>query len=157
MINRVTLIGNLGRDPEVRHLESGAMVATFTIATNENYKDANGEWQKMTEWHNVAVWRDLADRAGKQLKKGMLVYVEGKLTHRQYKDKDGKERNFTEVLASNFRAMEKLDYERGAPFPSEPPPYMGNSHSPQHQTSTPSNTEKTNTAPPAPEAEDLPF
>jgi single-strand DNA-binding protein len=155
MINKVTLIGNLGRDPEVRHLESGAMVATFTIATNENYKDANGEWQKLTEWHNVAVWRDLADKAGKQLKKGMLVYVEGKLTHRQYKDKEGKDRNFTEVLASNFRTLEKpAEYDRGVPFPSEPPQFAGKSF-PQNAPEM-GTTDRTS-APPAPESDDLPF
>ncbi|MEY3194318.1 MAG: hypothetical protein RIQ78_415, partial [Bacteroidota bacterium] len=70
MINKVTLIGNLGGDPEVRHLDNGTAVGRFSLATNENYRDKDGNWQKITEWHNVTVWRDLAERAEKQLKKG---------------------------------------------------------------------------------------
>ena len=107
MINKVTLIGNLGGDPELCTLESGATVARFSLATNENYKDKNGDWQKQTEWHNVVVWRDLADRASNQLKKGMLVYVEGKISYRKYTDKDGVEKNLTDIVASSFRMLEK--------------------------------------------------
>ena len=77
MVNKVTMIGNLGRDPEIRHLESGAMVAKFSIATNENYKDKSGNWQSQTEWHDVVVWRSLAERAEQSLKKGAMVYLEG--------------------------------------------------------------------------------
>ncbi len=105
MINRVILIGNLGKDPEIRTLESGAMVAKFSVATNENYKDRNGEWQTQTEWHDVVAWRALAERAQSQLKKGMQVYVEGKLTHRTWQDQDGNNRRATEVLANSFRVL----------------------------------------------------
>lgn len=105
MVNRVILIGNLGRDPEVRRLDSGAMVAKFPIATNENYKDRNGEWQQQTEWHDIVVWRTLAERAENTLKKGMAVYVEGKLTHRTWQDQDGNNRKTTEVVASYFRIL----------------------------------------------------
>ncbi|MFN5364809.1 MAG: single-stranded DNA-binding protein, partial [Bacteroidota bacterium] len=80
MINKVTLIGNLGGDPEVRHLDNGTAVGRFSLATNENYRDKDGNWQKLTEWHNIVVWRDLAERSEKLLKKGMQVYVEGKIT-----------------------------------------------------------------------------
>lgn len=109
MINRVILIGNLGKDPEVRTLESGAMVAKFSIATNENYKDRNGEWQSATEWHDVVVWRALAERAQNQLKKGMQVYIEGKLTHRSWQDQDGNNRRTTEILANTFRLLGRRD------------------------------------------------
>ena len=91
MINRVTLIGNLGKDVEMRVLDSGVQVARVSIATNENYKDKSGTWQKITEWHDIVFWRGLAERA-QSLKKGMLVYVEGKLRHRKWTDNEGKER-----------------------------------------------------------------
>ncbi|MEL7122962.1 MAG: single-stranded DNA-binding protein [Bacteroidota bacterium] len=105
MVNRVILIGNIGKDPEVRKLESGAMVAKFSIATNENYKDRSGEWQQQTEWHDIVVWRTLAERAENSLKKGMSVYIEGKLTHRSWQDQDGNNRKTTEVVASYFRIL----------------------------------------------------
>lgn len=109
MINRVTLVGNLGRDPEIRHLESGAVVGKFSIATNESYKDKTGEWKTLTEWHEIVVWRGLAERAERDLKKGGLCYIEGKITHRKYTDKEGNERNFTEVVASMLRSLEKRE------------------------------------------------
>lgn len=126
MINKITLIGNLGRDPEVRRLESGAVVAKFSVATNESYKDKSGEWQQHTEWHEVVTWYELAERAEKQLKKGMLVYVEGKVTYRKYTDQNGVERKLTEIVANTLRNLEKRESSGGtssssAYFPSEPP------------------------------------
>ncbi|MEM6359967.1 MAG: single-stranded DNA-binding protein [Bacteroidota bacterium] len=115
MINRVILIGNLGRDPEVRRLDNGVAVAKFSVATNENYKDKAGEWQTQTEWHDVVCWRQLAERAERDLKKGKLVYVDGKLTHRKYQDKEGNDRYITEVVANTFRLLEKK--ERTTNFP----------------------------------------
>ena len=109
MVNRVILIGNLGRDPELRRLENGTAVAKFSVATNENYRDKNGEWQKLTEWHDVVVWRQLAERAENNLKKGMMVYVEGKLTHRSWQDQDGNNRRTTEVVASYLRSLSKRE------------------------------------------------
>ena len=122
MINKVTLIGNLGSDPEVRHLESGAVVAKFSLATNESYKDKAGEWQTQTEWHNVIMWRNLAERAERDLKKGKLVFVEGKLTHRKY-EKEGQTRYITEVVANTFRLLEKRESSGNFNnnFPSEEP------------------------------------
>lgn len=105
MVNRVILIGNLGRDPEIRRLESGAVVAKFSLATNENYRDKSGEWQSQTEWHDIVMWRSLAERAEAQLKKGSQIYLEGKLTHRSWQDKDGNNRRTTEVVASYFRMV----------------------------------------------------
>lgn len=109
MINKVFLIGNLGRDPEVRHLEGGNVVAKFPVATNENYRDKSGEWQKITEWHDVVVWRYLAERAEQQLRKGSLVYIEGKITHRKWQDRDGNDRYSTEVVANQFRSLDRRD------------------------------------------------
>lgn len=120
MINRVTLIGNLGKAPELRRLDSGAVVAKFSLATNENYKDKNGEWQTNTEWHEIIVWRSLAEKAEKQLEKGSMVYLEGKLTHRRWEDSNGNTRKTTEVVASYFRVLNKKRTEH---FPREEPMY----------------------------------
>lgn len=116
MLNRVTLIGNLGKDPEVRHLESGSAVAKFSVATNENYRDKAGEWQTITEWHNIVCWRYLAERAEKSLKKGSLVYVEGKLTNRKWQGEDGKDRYITEVVANTFKLLEKREDSGGGGY-----------------------------------------
>ena len=113
MVNKVILIGNLGRDPEVRYLEGNVAVARFSVATNENYKDKKGEWQTATEWHDVVAWRALAERAEKQLKKGSQVFVEGKLTHRKYQDKDGHDKYVTEVVANSFRVLDRKDSTPG--------------------------------------------
>ncbi len=123
MINKVTLIGNLGKDPEVRRLENGAAVARITLATNESYKDKAGEWQTLTEWHTVILWRHLAERAENQLKKGMLVYVEGKITTRKWQDKEGNDRYSTEITANTFRPLEKREsnYNNNFPTPEDDP------------------------------------
>ncbi len=104
-VNKVILIGNLGRDPEVRHLESGASVASFSIATTESYKDRNtGERRDVTEWHNIVLWRGLADIAEKYLKKGSTVYIEGKLRTRSW-EKDGVTRYTTEIVGDNMTML----------------------------------------------------
>ena len=130
MINKVILIGNLGKDPEVRRFDNGSMVAKFSVATNENYQDKSGEWQKITEWHDIVCWRALAERAEKQLRKGNQVYVEGKLTHRKYQDQNGVDRYITEVSAVTFRLLEKR--EMGGSFPNQEYPgtaYVANNDS----------------------------
>lgn len=109
MINKVILIGNLGRDPEVRTLESGTKMVRFSVATNESYKDKSGEWQTLTEWHNVVLWRSLAERAERELKKGNMVYIDGKLTTRKWSDKDGQDRYTTEVVANTYRLLDRRD------------------------------------------------
>ncbi len=103
------LIGNLGGDPEVRHLESGAAVAKFSIATNERYKDKAGEYQTVTEWHDIIMWRQLAELAERLLSKGKMVYIEGKLTTRKWQDQQGQTRRTTEVVANNFQILEKKE------------------------------------------------
>lgn len=105
-VNKVILVGNLGKDPEVRHLESGAVVANFPLATSETYKDRKtGQRITQTEWHNVVIWRGLAEVAEKYLKKGSSVYVEGKLRTRSWDDKDGNKRYTTEIVADNMTML----------------------------------------------------
>lgn len=107
MVNKVTLIGRLGKDPEVRTLDSGTNIAKFSLATDESYKDKNGEWQTQTEWHNIILWRGLAERAEQTLRKGVLVYLEGKLTNRSWQDEQGNTNYITEVRGSYFRVLQK--------------------------------------------------
>jgi single-strand DNA-binding protein len=105
-VNKVILIGNLGKDPDVRHLENGAAVANFSIATSENYKDRKtGEKVSQTEWHNIVAWRGLAEIAEKYLKKGAKVYIEGKLKTRTWQDKEGNNRYSTEVITDNLTML----------------------------------------------------
>ncbi len=109
MLNKVTLIGNLGRDPEIRHFEGGSQVAKFSLATNENFKDRNGEWQTRTEWHDIVCWGALAERVERTLKKGQLVYVEGKISTRKWQDKDGNDRYTTEVVSNLVKSLERRE------------------------------------------------
>lgn len=108
-VNKVILVGHLGKDPEVRHLENGTAVANFTLATSESYKDKEGNRIDQTEWHNVVVWRGLADVAGRFLKKGSQVYVEGKLRTRSWDDQSGNKRYTTEIVADNFTMLGRKD------------------------------------------------
>jgi single-strand DNA-binding protein len=104
-LNRVMLIGNLGRDPEIRYTKEGVPVATFTIATNEYYRDRSGEKVVRTEWHRIVVWRKLAEWAGQYLSKGKQVYVEGKIRTREYDDKNGIKRRVTEIVALRIQLL----------------------------------------------------
>jgi single-strand DNA-binding protein len=102
-LNKVMLIGNLGKDPEVRYTASGVAVATFTVATNESWKDQDGNLQERTEWHNIVAWRKLAEICGEWLKKGKKVYIEGRIQTRSYDDKNtGAKRYITEVVADSM-------------------------------------------------------
>jgi single-strand DNA-binding protein len=104
-INKVILVGNLGKDPEVRHLENNVAVATFSLATSESYKDKNGQRVDKTEWHNIVMWRGLAEVAEKYLKKGQMVYIEGKIQTRNYQDKDGQTKYITEIVADQMTML----------------------------------------------------
>jgi len=124
MINKVTLVGNVGGDSEIRTLENGSQVGRFSLATSDSYKDKNGDWQNQTEWHNVVVWRDLAERAATQLKKGSMVYVEGKISNRKYTDKDGVEKTVCDIVANTFRLLDKREKVEGTTernFPEQQP------------------------------------
>lgn len=104
-INKVILIGNLGKDPEVRYLDNGVAVANITLATTENYKNKEGERVSQTEWHDIVLWRGLAEIAEKYLKKGSSVYIEGKIRSRKWEDKEGNNRYRTEILANNMTML----------------------------------------------------
>lgn len=106
-LNKVTLIGNLGKEPEYQQLEGNVSVAKFSLATTESFKDKTGKTQTNTDWHTVVLWRSLADLAHKYLQKGSLVYVEGKLKNRQYDDRDGTTRYVTEIVAEQIIMLDK--------------------------------------------------
>src|SRR3954462_14767320 len=116
-INKVILVGHLGKDPEVRHLEGGVAVASFPLATSETF-NKDGRKVEQTEWHNIVMWRGLADMAVKFLQKGKLVYIEGKLRTRSFEDKDGIKKYTTEVVAENFTMLgRKSDFETDSTKP----------------------------------------
>jgi single-strand DNA-binding protein len=106
MVNKVVLVGRLGRDPETRYTSGGQAVGNFTLATDETYKDRSGERQKRTEWHRIVVWGKLAEISQQYLKKGMLVYIEGRIQTRQWEDKrDGQKRQTTEIVANTMKML----------------------------------------------------
>ncbi len=112
-INKVILVGHLGKDPEVRHLDGNVSVASFPLATSETY-NKDGKKIEQTEWHNIVMWRGLADVASKYLQKGKLVYIEGKLRTRSFEDKEGHKKYTTEVVAENFTMLgRKSDFDNG--------------------------------------------
>ena len=104
-VNKVILVGRLGRDPETRYTGGGQAVANFSLATDETYKDRNGERQKRTEWHKIVVWGKQAEIAQQYLKKGALIYVEGRIQSREWNDKEGQKRTAFEIVANNFRML----------------------------------------------------
>jgi len=115
-VNKVILIGNLGKDPEVRHLENGLTVANFSIATSEVYTDRNtGQKVEHTDWHDIVVWRGLADIVDKYVKKGYKVYVEGKLKKRSWQDKEGHTRYATEVVADELSILSRPEQKTQTP------------------------------------------
>ena len=104
-VNKVILVGRLGRDPETRYTGGGQAVANFSLATDETYKDRNGERQKRTEWHKIVVWGKQAEIAQQYLKKGSLIFVEGRIQSREWQDKEGQKRTSFEIVANNFRML----------------------------------------------------
>ena len=119
-VNKVILIGNLGKDPEVRYMPSGSAICNLRIATTRNWKDkASGERQEETEWHSVALFDRLAEIAGEYLKKGRPVYIEGRLKTRKWTDKEGQERYTTEVIAQEMQLLGGREGGAGGPMPDE--------------------------------------
>ena len=112
-VNKAILVGNLGKDPELRYTSSGTAVATFSLATTERYKDRNGEQQERTEWHNIVAWRNLAEICGKYLHKGRQVYIEGRIQNRSYDDRDGNKRYITEIVADQMQMLGRPGDEGG--------------------------------------------
>lgn len=120
-INRVTLMGNVGKDPEVRFTQAGIAVAGFSLATTESYKDKEGNWQDRTEWHNISVWGKSAEFAGEHIKKGFKVFLEGKLETRKWQDKNGNDRYTTEIKATH---VELLDSKKTASGENSSPAFQ---------------------------------
>jgi len=104
-INKVIFVGNLGKDPEIRSLDNGVKVASFSLATSESYKNKEGQRIEQTEWHNIVMWRGLAEVAEKYLKKGSQIYLEGKIRTRSWDDKEGNKRYTTEIIADTFTML----------------------------------------------------
>ncbi len=106
-LNKVTLIGHLGKDPEMLFTEANVAVAKFTLATSETYKDKTGKLITQTEWHQIVLWRSLAEMAQKYLHKGNLIYLEGKLKTRSWDDKDGNKKSVTEIIGDHLMMLDK--------------------------------------------------
>ena len=121
MLNKVTLIGRLGRDPEIRYMPNGDAVCNFSIATFESWKDKNGQKQEHTEWHAITLYRRLAEIAGQYLKKGSQVYLEGKIQSRKYTDKQGVERTAYEIVCSEMKMLGGGEKQPAPPANQEPP------------------------------------
>ena len=142
-VNKVILVGRLGKEPEVRNLENGVTVANFSMATSESYKDkTTGEKKEVTEWHNISLWRGLADIAAKYLHKGDMVYIEGKLRTRSW-EKEGVTRYTTEIIGDNMTLL--------SPKPS------GGGGNPEYRPSTPQQANSNQENRPEPTTDDLPF
>lgn len=149
-VNKVILVGNLGKDPEVRHLDNGRAVANFSVATSETYKNRQGERVTTTEWHNVVLWTPLAEVAEKYLKKGSQVYIEGKITTRSWDDQEGNKRYTTEVVGREMKMLGARENNTA----------VGGTGQGAGSTNTaPSETTAQSPAPPIPEddTDDLPF
>ena len=112
-VNKVILVGNLGKDPEIKYLEGNIARVNFSLATAEVYKDKAGNRVEHTEWHNIILWRSQAENAEKLLKKGMQIYVEGKLQTRQWNDKDGHKKSITEIVGDHFVLLQRRETGNG--------------------------------------------
>ena len=118
-LNKCMVIGNLGKDPEMRYTPSGQAVTQVSVASNRNYKDGDGEWQSETEWFRVVIWGEQAERFAEYLRKGHKVYVEGRIQTRQWEDQTGNKRYTTELIASRYQSLERKEREDGG-GPQEP-------------------------------------
>lgn len=147
MVNKVILIGRVGKDPDVRHLDSGVAKASFSLATDEKFKNRSGERVSQTEWHNIVMWRQLAEIAEKFVRKGSLLYIEGKIRSRSYEDNAGAKRYITEIEADTMQMLDRRQDDGGSRPASSS--YADNSGS---IPSSPSSIETSSDGP-----DDLPF
>ncbi len=145
-VNKVILVGNVGKDPETRHLDSGTTLCKFPLATNEVYKK-DGEQVKNTEWHNIVLWRKIAEVAEQYVKKGDLLYIEGRIRTRSYDDQDGNKKYMTEIIGDNLQMLGKRQSD-GDSAPNDSPP--ANNTSTNNDTETASDDFSSQT-------DDLPF
>jgi len=118
-VNKVILVGNVGRDPELRYTQGGQPVASFSIATNERFKDKDGNWKDRTEWHRIVAWARLAEICGEYLRKGSQVYVEGRIQTRDWEDKEGNKRQTTEIVALSMQMLGRRGGDAGASMGEE--------------------------------------
>lgn len=130
-INKVILVGNLGKDPEVRYLEGGIAVANFPVATTESFRDKNGNKQEQTEWHQIVLWRKLAEVAEKYLRKGQQVYLEGKIRSRSWEDKDGNKRYTTEIFGDVLTILSRPQTDNPGGYQQQNPGYQSQSTQPR--------------------------
>lgn len=144
MLNKVTLIGRLGKDPETRLMPNGEAVCNFSVATSESWKDQSGQRQERTEWHNITMYRRLAEIAGQYLKTGSQVYLEGKIQSRKYTDKNGAERMAYDIIVNEMKMLGGGNDGQSA-------------QSAQAETPTPPRRQATPAAPVDDESEDIPF
>jgi single-strand DNA-binding protein len=155
-LNKCMIIGNLGRDPEMRYTPSGQAVTQFTVATNRRWRDQQDEWQEETEWFRVVVWGQQAERVAERVRKGNKVYIEGRIQTRQWEDQSGQKRYTTELIANQVTSLERRERDDDAPFPDEP---AGGERRPTSEpsastSSTPSTSGPSSTAA---DFDDLPF
>ena len=143
MVNKVILIGNVGADPDVKYLEGGVAVASLRLATTERYRNRNGENVEQTEWHNIVLWRGLAEVVEKYVKKGMRLYIEGRLRTRAWEDQTGAKRYTTEIYADNMQMLSRSDDAAGMPRTAAP--------------ASPAAAPQTASPMPADDGDDLPF
>lgn len=118
-VNKVILVGNLGKDPELRYTPNGQAVATFSLATNRKWKDKEGQMQDQTDWHNIVTWGRQAEIAKEYLKKGSPIFVEGRIQYRTYNDRDGNKRYITEIVAQSLQMLGRKGTEPAAEVPQE--------------------------------------
>lgn len=144
-VNKVILVGNAGKDAEVRYLDNNVAVATFSLATSETYLSKSGEKVTTTEWHNIVAWRGLAETAGKYVQKGKQLYIEGRIKSRSYDDKDGIKRYVTEIYADTMQFLGKKEQGEGAPGV------------PQNEYHQPASSPKDEVFDPVDSTDDLPF
>lgn len=146
-INKVILVGNLGRDPEMRYTQNGVAVCSFSLATSETYRDrTSGEKVTQTEWHNIILWRGLAETAEKYLRKGSSVYIDGKIRTRKWEDQQGQTRYTTEIIADTMQMLDRRDSSAAPAQPSAQPAAAPAQHAPAPEQPSA-----------APEPDDLPF
>ncbi len=154
-VNKVILVGNVGKDPETRYLDENTAVCKFSLATSEVYRNREGEKVTQTEWHNIVLWRGLAQVAEKYVKKGSQLYIEGRIRSRSYDDKDGNRRYITEVVGDNMQMLgRKADSNQGQEQQQTPAPQQQTPASPPANTE---NTDKGSFPDKGGEPDDLPF
>lgn len=146
-VNKVILVGNVGKDPEVRHLDSGVAVANMPLATSETYTAKNGDKVTTTEWHNIVLWRGLAEVAEKYVKKGRQLYIEGRIRSRSYDDKDGNKRYITEIYADVMQMLGSKDSQQNENSDYNKNQSQSNQHSSTNEPASDSSGEE----------DDLPF